>query len=75
MLEIIISAVAIWLFIKSIGLLFKLTWGITKIIATILVVIAVPAFVLCLIFAGGFILLLPLALLVGAVVLLVKACT
>lgn len=73
MLEIIFSILAIWLFVKAIGLAFKLTWGAAKIGATILLVLAVPAFILCLIFAGGFLLLLPVALIAGAVGLL-KAC-
>lgn len=73
MLEIIFTILAIWLFVKAIGLAFKLTWGAAKIGATILLVLAVPAFILCLIFAGGFLLLLPVALIAGAVGLL-KAC-
>lgn len=74
MLEIIFTILAIWLFVKAIGLAFKLTWGAAKISATILLVLAVPVFILCLIFAGGFLLLLPVALIAGAVGLL-KACT
>lgn len=73
MLEILFSILAIWLFFKAIGLAFRITWGTAKIVATILLAIAVPAFILLLIFAGGFILLLPVALIAGAVGLL-KAC-
>ena len=73
MLEIIFTILAIWLFVKAIGLAFKLTWGAAKIGATILLAIAVPAFILLAIFVGGFILLLPVALIAGAVGLL-KAC-
>ena len=73
MIEIIFSILAIWLFSKAIELAFKLTWGAAKIVATILLVIAVPAFILLAIFVGGFILLLPVALIAGAVGLL-KAC-
>lgn len=74
MLEIIFTVLAVWLFLKAIGLAFKLTWGAAKIGATILLVLAIPVFILCLIFAGGFLLLLPVALIAGAVGLL-KACT
>ncbi len=70
MLEIIFTILAVWLFIKAVGLAFKLTWGAAKIAATILLALAVPAFILLLIFAGGFILLLPVALIAGAVGLL-----
>ncbi len=74
MLEIIFTCLAVWLFFKAIGLAFKITWGTAKIVATILLVLAIPVFVVCLIFAGGFILLIPVALIAGAVGLL-KACT
>lgn len=74
MLEIIFTILAVWLFFKAIGLAFKITWGAAKIVATILLALAVPVFILCLIFAGGFILLLPVALIAGAVGLL-KVCT
>lgn len=73
MLEIIFSILAIWLFFKAIGLAFKLTWGAAKIVATVLLAIAVPVFILLAIFVGGFVLLLPVALIAGAVGLL-KAC-
>lgn len=73
MLEILFSILAIWLFVKAIGLAVKIGWGVTKIVATVLLVLAIPVFILCLIFAGGFILLLPVALIAGAVGLL-KAC-
>ena len=73
MLEILFTILAVWLFFKAIGLAFKITWGAAKIVATILLVIAIPAFVLLLVFAGGFILLLPVALIAGAAGLL-KAC-
>lgn len=74
MIEIIFSVIAIWLFVKAIGLALKLTWGAAKIAAIILLALAVPAFILLAIFAGGFVLLLPVALIAGAVGLL-KACS
>lgn len=74
MIEIILSILAVWLFFKAIGLAFKITWGAAKIVATILLVIAVPVFILLAIFVGGFILLLPVALIAGAVGLL-KSCS
>lgn len=66
MLELIFDIAVVvfcgWLFIKGIGLAFKITWGIAKIIATILLVLAAPALVVCLIFAGGVALLVPVAM-------------
>ena len=73
MIEIIFSILAVWLFFKAIGLAFKITWGAAKIVATILLVIAVPAFILLAVFVGGFVLILPVALIAGAIGLL-KAC-
>ena len=67
MIEIIISILAICLFVKAISLAFRITWGAAKIVATILMILAVPIFIVCLIFAGGFILLLPVALIVGSI--------
>lgn len=64
--EIAITVLFVWLFFKALKLTFKITWGITKIIAVILFVIALPALIGCLLFAGGAVLLLPLALIVTA---------
>ena len=64
--EIAITVLFICVFFKALKLTFKITWGITKIIAVILFVIALPTFIACLFFAGGAILLLPLVLIVLA---------
>lgn len=73
MLEIIITVLFCWLFFKAIGLAFRAAWGATKIIASILFAVAVPMLVLCLIFVGGVVLLIPLAL-IGIAFGLLKAC-
>ncbi|MBO5462727.1 MAG: hypothetical protein J6A49_05375 [Clostridia bacterium] len=72
--EIAITVLFVWLFFKALKLTFKITWGITKIIAVILFVIAIPALIGCLLFAGGAVFLLPLAL-VAAAFGLVKSCS
>lgn len=74
MIEILISILAIWLLIKAIGLALKITWGAAKVVATILMVLAIPIFIVCLIFVGGFFLLIPVALIAGALGLL-KICS
>lgn len=74
MFEILISILTICLFFAAIRIAFRITWGVTKIIATVLMVLAIPVFIVCLLFAGGFVLLLPVALIGGAIGLL-KACT
>ncbi len=74
MTELIISVIAIFLLVKAISLAFKITWGITKIIATILIVLAIPLFIISLIFVGGFFLLIPVAL-IGAAIGVIKLFT
>lgn len=74
MLDILITVLFCWLFFKAIGLAFKVAWGTTKIIASLLFAVAVPMLFLCLVFAGGIVLLLPLAL-IGIAFGLLKAVT
>ena len=73
MFEILLTVLFVWLFFKALGLAFRVTWGVTKIVASILFVIALPILVLCLIFAGGALLLVPVGLIAIAFGLL-KAC-
>ena len=73
MMELLLVILFCWLFFKAVGLAFRMAWGTAKIIASLLFVIAVPLLVLCLVFAGGLVLLLPLAL-IGIAFGLVKAC-
>ncbi len=67
MTEIIISILAIVLLIKAISLTFRITWGLAKIVATILLVLAVPIFIVCLVLVGGFFLLIPVGLIAAAI--------
>lgn len=73
MFEILTLIVFIWLMVKAIGLAFKLTWGIAKVIASILMVFALPALIVCIVFVGGIALLVPL-ILIGIAVGILKAC-
>lgn len=73
MFELIILLVFIWLVVGVIRLTAKVAWGATKVVATILMVLALPVLVLALLFAGGIVLLVPVGLVVGAFALL-KAC-
>ena len=63
MFELLTLAIFLWLFVKAIGFAFRLTWGIAKIAASILIGLALPVLILCLIFAGGVLLLVPLVML------------
>jgi hypothetical protein len=62
MFKILTVAIFIWLLIKSIGFMFKLTWGVAKIAAGILMVAALPVLIICVVFAGGIALLVPIIL-------------
>lgn len=73
MFELISVVIFIWLLVRGIGLALRLTWGAAKVIATILMVLASPVLILCLVFAGGFALLVPIAV-VGLAVGILKAC-
>lgn len=62
MLELIVVILFCWLFFKALGLAFKAAWGTAKLAASILFTIAVPMLIACLAFAGGVLLLVPVAL-------------
>lgn len=73
MFELLTVAVFIWLLVKSIGFMLKLTWGAAKVIAAILIGLAFPVLVVCFIFAGSVALLIPVAMIAIAAGIL-KAC-
>lgn len=73
MFELLTIAIFIWLLVKAIGLAFKLTWGVAKIAASILIGLAFPVLIICLIFVGGIALLLPIVMIAIAAGIL-KAC-
>lgn len=73
MVDLLLVVLFVWLFFKALGLAFRMAWGTAKIIASILFAIAVPLLAVCLLFAGGIVLLVPLVL-VGAAFGLLKAC-
>ena len=74
MLELLTIVIFCWLSFKLLGLFFRIAWGMAKFIASVLFVIALPMLVLCLMFAGGMLLLIPLGLVALAFGIL-KACT
>ena len=61
-LELLLIIGFCWLFFKAVGLVFRVTWGVAKLVAGLLVFLALPLLVVCALFAGGLVLLLPLAL-------------
>ena len=72
MLEIFIVVLFCWLFFKALGLAFRMAWGTTKIIASLLFTLAVPMLIAGVVFAGGILLIVPL-ILVGIAFALLKA--
>jgi len=73
MFELITVAIFVWLLVKCVGFAFRLTWGITKIVASVLIGLAFPVLILSLVFAGGILLLVPLVMVAIAFAIL-KAC-
>ena len=73
MFELLTVVIFIWLLVKAAGFAFKLTWGVAKITASILIGVALPVLIVCLVFAGGIALLVPLGMIAIAVGIL-KAC-
>lgn len=69
MFELLTLALFVCLLVKA----FKLTWGMTKGIASILMAAAVPLLVVCLVFVGGVALIIPVAV-IGIAVGILKAC-
>lgn len=73
MFELLTIVIFARILIKSIGLMLRITWGVAKIIAAILMVLALPALLVCLLFAGGIALLIPIAM-VGIAAGILRAC-
>lgn len=73
MFELLTIIVFAWLLIKAIRLAFKLTWGMVKIVASILMVLALPLLIVCLLFVGGAILIVPVAM-IGIAAGIMKSC-
>ena len=73
MFELLTLVVFALILIKCIGLMLRITWGVAKIVATIILVLAFPALLICLLFAGGIALLIPIAM-VALAAGIVKTC-
>ena len=73
MFTIVTVIIFIWLLFKAVGLLISLTWGTAKIAAAVLIGLALPVLIMCLLFVGGIVLLAPLVMVAIAAGIL-KAC-
>lgn len=74
MFELLTVVIFVWLLIKVARLAFQLTWGVAKVIASLLMVLAVPVLIVCVLFVGGMALLIPIAV-IGIAAAIIKACT
>ena len=73
MFELLTIVIFIWLLVKAVGLAFRLTWGVAKVAASLLIGLALPVLIICLVFVGGVVLLVPLVMVAIAAGIL-KAC-
>ena len=73
MLKVFVLILFGWLFFEALRLACKVTWGLAKIAAVILFVLALPTLIGCLLMASGVFLLLPIVL-VGAAFGILNAC-
>lgn len=73
MFEILVLALFCWIFFGAIKLTFKVAWGLAKVIAVILFILALPSLIGCLLYASGIILLVPVVL-IGIAWGILKAC-
>lgn len=73
MFELLICFIFFSLLFKTIGLTFRLTWGLAKFIASLLMIFALPVLIFVVLFAGGVFLFLPL-ILIGIAAGIVKSC-
>ena len=73
MFELFVFVLFVWLSVKAIGLAFKVTWGLAKITAVVMFVLAIPALLISLLVVGGLTILIPVGLLAAAVGIL-KSC-
>ena len=66
MIELLGLILSIWLLGKVFGLVMRMAWGTAKFAVSLVMGLASVLLVLCLFFAGGILILVPVALLAGA---------
>lgn len=64
----------LWLAFKAMGLILRLSWAVWKVLAGLVLALALPFLLVCLLVMGGIFLLLPL-IAVGILYAVLKACT
>ena len=66
MFELLVLILFGWLFVKTIGLTLRVTWGLAKVIAVILFATSVPVLFICLLVIGGAAILVPIVLIAAS---------
>ena len=66
LISLILVGFILWLFIKSVGLALRMTWGLAKLIGVVLMAVALPVAGVCVFMGLGVLLLLPVGLLLLA---------
>lgn len=66
LISLILVGFILWLFIKSVGLALRMTWGLAKLIGVVLMAVALPVAGVCVFMGLGMLLLLPVGLLLLA---------
>ena len=62
LLDLLLTGLFVWLVFKVSGLVFRVAWSLTKLFALVLFVLSIPALVGCLLFAGGLLIVIPVAM-------------
>ena len=73
MFELLVIALFLWFFIGVIRLMFKVAWGLAKVLALVLFILSLPTLIGCMLVASGIVLLVPVGIVAIAFSLL-KAC-
>ena len=73
MFELLVIALFLWFFIGVIRLMFKVAWGLAKVLALVLFILSLPTLIGCMLVASGIVLLVPVGVVAIAFSLL-KAC-
>lgn len=74
MLAFLCVVLFLWLGFKILGLLFRFSWSIWKLVAGLVLTLCVPFLIACLVVLGGIFLLMPLIVL-GILYAILKVCT
>ena len=70
MFEILVTVIFLWFSFQVLKLSFRITWSLAKLLALGLLVLSLPALIGCLLLAGGFLLLIPVGMIVLGFVIL-----